>query len=114
MFFSHEKAELYKYYKTDSLSEKNLSANKKFHSVGKAFCIDLSARLSVKSLLLALLTALTSAECTLSASKLNSSNLIGNCGSATRAEKQSKCNRNTCNYPFEKASLVHRTIFLKI
>ena len=37
----------------------------------KAFCIDLSARLSVRSLILALLTALTSAECTLSATGPN-------------------------------------------
>ena len=67
MFCSHEEAERFKYHKTDSLSEKNLSANK-FHSVGKVFCIDLSARLSMRSLILALLTVLTSAECTLSAS----------------------------------------------
>ena len=33
--------------------------------MGKAFCIDLGARLSVRSLISALLTALTSAECTL-------------------------------------------------
>ena len=40
----------------------------KFYSVGKAFSIDLGSRLTVRLLVLALLTALTSAECTLSAS----------------------------------------------
>ena len=38
--------------------------------MGKAFCIDLGATLSVKSLIPALLTLLTSAECTLSAAGL--------------------------------------------
>ena len=38
--------------------------------MGKAFCIDLGATLSVKSLIPALLTSLTSAECTLSAAGL--------------------------------------------
>ena len=38
--------------------------------MGKVFCIDLGATLSVKSLIPVLLTALTSAECTLSAAGL--------------------------------------------
>ena len=58
---------LFKYHKADLLSEKIFPPTK-ISFRGQGFFIDLSARLSVRLLILALLTALTSAECTLSAS----------------------------------------------
>ena len=60
MFCSHEEAELFKYHKQIHFQSKIFPPAK--------VSFDLSARLSVRSLILALLTALTSAECTLSAS----------------------------------------------
>ena len=48
--------------------ESNLSTNK--NVIFKALCSDLGAKLSVRLLILALLTALPSAECTLSATRM--------------------------------------------